>query len=82
MPKEQRTVPKEFNVEAVHVVHPSEKSQSHVARDLGSAESTRQHGCADIQESLFGSILNSFSLNITNLSRGIIFRRSHTRAHI
>ena len=45
MPKEQRTFTREFKVEAVRLVHSSQKTQTQIARDLGIAESTLHHWC-------------------------------------
>ena len=45
MPKEQRTLTREFKLEAVQLFHRSAKSQSQVARELGVADSTLYHWC-------------------------------------
>jgi transposase len=50
MPKEQRTFTKEFKLEAVHLVQKSGKSQAHIARDLGIADSTLHHWCKEFAE--------------------------------
>jgi transposase len=50
MQKEQRTYTREFKVEAVHLVQSSTKSQAHIARDLGVAESTLYHWCQQLSE--------------------------------
>lgn len=50
MPKEQRTFTREFKLEAVQLVHKSGKSQAHVARDLGIADSTLHHWCKEFAE--------------------------------
>jgi transposase len=43
MPKEQRTLTKEFKLEAVHLAQTSGKPQAQIARDLGIADSTLHH---------------------------------------
>ena len=45
MQKEQRTFTREFKQEAVQLVRSSNKSQAHIARDLGIADSTLHHWC-------------------------------------
>jgi transposase len=50
MPKDQRTFTKEFKLEAVQVAHTSGKSQAHIARDLGLAESTFHHWCTEFAQ--------------------------------
>ncbi len=45
MPKEQRTLTKEFKLEAVRLGQTSGKSNTQVARDLGIADSTLHHWC-------------------------------------
>ena len=45
MPKEQKTVTREFKQEAVQLVRSSKKSQAQIARDLGIADSTLHHWC-------------------------------------
>ena len=50
MPKEQRTFPKEFKLEAVPLVRRSGKSQVQVARELGIADSTLHHWCKQFAE--------------------------------
>jgi transposase len=47
MPKEQRTFPREFKLEAVQLAQKSGKSQAQVARDLGIADSTLHHWCKE-----------------------------------
>jgi transposase len=47
MPKEQRTFTREFKLEAVQLVQKSGKSQTHIARDLGIADSTLHHWCKE-----------------------------------
>jgi transposase len=50
MPKEQRTFTKEFKLEAVHLVQKGGKSQAHIARDLGIADSTLHHWCKEFAQ--------------------------------
>ena len=50
MPKEQRTFPKEFKLEAVQLMQRSGKSQAQIARDLGIADSTLHHWCKEFAE--------------------------------
>ena len=45
MQKEQRTFTREWKQEAVQLVRSSKKSQAHIARDFGIADSTLHHGC-------------------------------------
>ena len=45
MPKEQKTFTRECKQEAVQLVRSSKKSQAHIARDLGIADSTLHHWC-------------------------------------
>jgi transposase len=48
MPKEQRTLTSEFQVEAVRLVQSSKKSQTQIARELGIAESPLHHWCQQV----------------------------------
>jgi transposase len=50
MPKEQRTFTREFKLEAVQLAHKSGKSQAHIARDLGIADSTLHQWCKEFAE--------------------------------
>ena len=50
MQKEQRTFTREFKQEAVQLVRSSNKSQAHIARDLGIADSTLHHWCQQFSE--------------------------------
>ena len=50
MQKEQKTYTKEFKVEAVRLVESSQKSQAHIARDLGVADSTLSHWRKELTE--------------------------------
>ena len=45
MQKEQRTLTREFKVEAVHLAKTSNKPIIQIARDLGIADSTLHHWC-------------------------------------
>ncbi len=45
MLKQQRTLTREFKMEAVQLVQSSKKPQSQIARDLGIADSTLHHWC-------------------------------------
>ena len=47
MPKDQKVFTKEFKLEAVQLVQTSGKSQAHIARDLGIADSTLHHWCKE-----------------------------------
>ncbi len=48
MQKEPKTSTKELKVEAVHLLEASQKSQAHIARDLGVADSTLSHWRKDL----------------------------------
>ena len=50
MAKQLRTFTKEFKLEAVQLVQKSGKSQAHIARDLGIADSTLHHWCKEFAE--------------------------------
>jgi transposase len=50
MQKEQRTYTRECKQEAVQLVRSSDKSQAHIARDLGIADSTLHHWCQQFAE--------------------------------
>jgi transposase len=50
MPKEQKTYTKEFKVEAVRLLEPSQKSQAQIARELGVADSTLSQWRKDLTE--------------------------------
>ncbi len=50
MQKEQKTYTKEFKLEAVQLVQSSQKSQSHIARELGVADSTLSHWRQELSE--------------------------------
>src|SRR6266853_3348548 len=43
-------IPREFKQEAVQLVQSSNKSQAHIARDLGIADSTLHHWCKQFSE--------------------------------
>ena len=48
MQKTQRTITKEFKLEAVQLVQTSGKSMTQIARDLGIADSTLHHWCKQL----------------------------------
>src|SRR5450755_3230022 len=50
MQKTQRTFTKEFKVEAVQLVESSKKPLTHIARDLGIADSMLHHWCKPFYE--------------------------------
>ncbi len=50
MQKEQKTSTKEFKMEAVHLLQSSQKSQAHIARELGVADSTLSQWRKDLIE--------------------------------
>jgi len=50
MQKAKSPYTKEFKLEAVHLWQSSGKSQSHIARDLGIADSTLSHWCLRFAE--------------------------------
>jgi len=50
MQKEQKTYTKEFKIEAVRLLESSQKSQAHIARELGVADSTLSQWRKDLAD--------------------------------
>ncbi len=50
MQKEQKTDTKEFKIEAVRLLESSQKSQAHIARELGVADSTLSQWRKDLAD--------------------------------